>query len=457
MSGSQPSEREQWSSEYTFILAALGSAVGLGNIWRFPYLAGENGGGAFVILYLLFVIGLGVPALIATIMIGRRGQSSPIHCFKVIARDEGLSHRWTYLGWLLVISAFLLLTFFSVVASWTFDYLIKSLSGEFIGLGADSSNMMFNALKADPLRLSLWHGLFMGITLVVVGRGIRGGIEKAIKLMMPALFLVLLILAIYSLATGDAKAALQFLFRPDFSKLTPHAVLLAVGQAMLSLSVGGAGMLVYGAYLKKDVSIPRTSIVIAGVDTVVALLTGLIIFPVVFAYGLEASAGPGLIFVTLPIAFGAMPGGLFFGILFFVLLLLAAQTSAFSMFEPVVAWIEENKGIPRKWAALITGSIAWLIGLATVFSFNIWSHVRPLQFVSKFQDMSIFRTLEYLVTSISIPLGTFMVAVFVGWVISEKLRSDEYGNSGTHWYVLWRFLARYVVPVTVLIIFYINL
>lgn len=457
MPGSQPPEREQWSSEYTFILAALGSAVGLGNIWRFPYLAGENGGGAFVILYLLFVIGLGVPALIATIMIGRRGQSSPIHCFKVIARDEGLSHRWTYLGWLLVISAFLLLTFFSVVASWTFDYLIKSLSGEFNGLGADNSNIMFNALKADPLRLSLWHGLFMGITLVVVGRGIKGGIEKAIKLMMPALFIVLLILAIYSLVTGDARAALQFLFRPDFSKLTPHAVLLAVGQAMLSLSVGGAGMLVYGAYLKKDVSIPRTSIVIAGVDTVVALLTGLIIFPIVFAYGLEASAGPGLIFVTLPIAFGEMPGGLFFGILFFVLLLLAAQTSAFSMFEPVVAWIEENKGIPRKWAALITGSIAWLIGLATVFSFNIWTDVRPLWFVSKFQDMSIFRTLEYLVTSIFIPLGTFMVAVFVGWVISEKLRSDEYGNSDKHWYVLWRFLVRYIVPISVLLIFYINL
>jgi NSS family neurotransmitter:Na+ symporter len=234
-------------------------------------------------------------------------------------------------------------------------------------------------------------------------------------------------------------------------------VLLAVGQAMLSLSVGGAGMLVYGAYLNKDASIPRTSIVIAGVDTVVALLTGLIIFPVVFAYGLEASAGPGLIFVTLPIAFGQMPGGLFFGVLFFVLLFLAAQTSAFSMFEPVVAWIEENKGIPRKWASLITGSIAWFIGLATVFSFNVWREVRPLWFVSKFQDMSIFRTLEYLVTSIFIPVGAFMVAVFVGWVISEKLRSNEYANSGALVYVLWRFLTRYIVPISVLMIFYINL
>jgi NSS family neurotransmitter:Na+ symporter len=457
MSGFQQTPREHWSSEYAFILAALGSAVGLGNIWRFPYVAGENGGGAFVILYLLFVVGLGLPALIATIMIGRRGQSSPVQCFKVIAGDEGLSQRWAYLGWLLVISAYLLLTFFSVVASWTFDYLIKSLSGDFNGLDADSSIIVFNELKADPLRLSLWHGLFMGITLVVVGRGIRGGIEKAIKFMMPTLFFLLLILAIYSLAAGDASAALKFLFEPDFSKLTPHGVLLAVGQAMLSLSVGGAGMLVYGAYLNKDASIPRTSIVIAGVDTVVALLTGLIIFPVVFAYGLEASAGPGLIFVTLPIAFGQMPGGLFFGVLFFVLLFLAAQTSAFSMFEPVVAWIEENKGIPRKWASLITGSIAWFIGLATVFSFNVWREVRPLWFVSKFQDMSIFRTLEYLVTSIFIPVGAFMVAVFVGWVISEKLRSNEYANSGALVYVLWRFLTRYIVPISVLMIFYINL
>ncbi len=456
MPSSRQTVREHWSSETTFVLAALGSAVGLGNIWRFPYVAGENGGGAFVILYLLLVIGLGLPALIATIMIGRRGQSSPVHCFEVIAKAEKLSLRWTGLGWLLVLSAYFLLTFFSVVASWTFDYLIKSLSGEFNGLNAARSNMLFNELKADPLRLSLWHGLFMGITLFVVGKGIKGGIEKAIKLMMPALFFLLLILAVYSLSTGDAEAALQFLFQPDFSKLTPHAVLLAVGQAMLSLSVGGAGMLVYGAYLSQDASIPRTSIVIAGVDTLVALLTGLIIFPVVFAYGLEASAGPGLIFVTLPIAFGQMPGGLIFGVLFFVLLLLAAQTSAFSMFEPVVAWIEENKGISRKRAALITGVIAWIIGLATVFSFNIWSEVRPLRFIAKFQDMSIFRTLEYLVTAIGIPVGTFMVAIFVGWVISEKLRSDEYGNSHTHWYTLWRFLTRYIVPVAVLIIFFIN-
>ncbi|MBT7951539.1 MAG: sodium-dependent transporter [Gammaproteobacteria bacterium] len=457
MSVLQKPKREHWSSEYTFILAALGSAVGLGNIWRFPYVAGENGGGAFVILYLMLVIGIGLPALIATIMIGRRGQSSPINCFEIIASDEKLNRKWTYLGWLLVLSAYFLLTFFSVVASWTFDYLIKALSGQFEGLDADTSVIMFNQLKSDPLRLSLWHGLFMGLTLIVVGRGIRKGIEKAIKLMMPTLFFLLIILAIYSLVAGDARAALQFLFSPDFPKLNANAVLLATGQAMLSLSVGGAGMLVYGAYLNKETSIPRTSIIIAGVDTLVALLTGLIIFPIVFAYGLQPGSGPGLIFVTLPIAFGQMPGGALFGVLFFVLLLLAAQTSAFSMFEPVVAWIEENKGISRKWAALITGSIAWFIGLATVFSFNIWRDVRPLWFISKFQEMSIFRVLEYLVTSICIPAGTLMVAVFVGWFISEHMRTNEYGISAGRWYLLWRSLIRYLVPVCVLLIFYINL
>jgi len=316
---------------------------------------------------------------------------------------------------------------------------------------------MFSQLKSDPLRLSLWHGLFMGLTLVVVARGIRKGIEKAIKLMMPSLFFLLVVLAVFSLVEGDANAALHFLFSPDFSKLTANSILLAVGQAMLSLSVGGAGMLVYGAYLNKKVSIPRTAFVISSVDTLVAMLTGLMIFPIVFAYGLEPSAGPGLIFVTLPIAFGQMPGGLVFGVLFFVLLLLAAQSSAFSMFEPVVAWLAENKNIPRKWAALLTGLVAWFIGLATVFSFNIWSNVRPLGLIQKFQDMSIFRLLEYIVTSIFIPLGTLMVAVFVGWKISENMRVEEFGRKTGLPYKLWSLIVKFLVPVSVAIIFLINL
>jgi NSS family neurotransmitter:Na+ symporter len=452
LTGVALNSREQWSSELTFILAALGSAVGLGNIWRFPYVAGENGGGAFVLLYLCFVLSMGLPALIATIIVGRRGKRSPIRCFERVARQEGLSDKWVYLGWLLVLSAFLLLSFFSVVASWTFDYLVKSVSGAFYGLDGTSATSLFNDLKSDALRLATWHGLFMGFTLFVVGRGIRGGIERAIKIMMPGLFFLLLVLTIYSLVTGDADAAVSFLFKPDASKIDGSVMLLALGQALLTLSVGGAGMLVYGAYLSDRASIPRSAAVIAGTDTLVALTTGLVIFPVVFAYGLTPGEGPGLIFVTLPIAFGQMPGGTLFGMTFFVLLLLAALTSALSMFEPVVAWLEDSGGISRRWGALLAGFVAWFIGLATVFSFNIWSDISPLGRLSKFEDMTIFRTLEYLVANVSLPIGAFLISVFAGWLITGRSRRTEYGETSAL-YGLWRFLVRYFVPAGVALVF----
>ena len=445
--------QEQWSSELLFILAALGSAVGLGNIWRFPYIAGENGGGAFVLLYLLFVLGLGLPALIATIMIGRRGKHSPIKCFEIVARMEGLHPSWVYLGWLLVLSAFLLLSLFSVVGSWIFDYLAKACYGAFAGLDAASASRLFDALKGNPVRLALWHGLFIGLTVFVVGRGIRRGIERAIKLMMPALFLLLLVLIVYALIAGDAASALKFLFEPDFSRLDRSGILLAVGQALLTLSVGGAGMLVYGAYLSDRVSIPRSATVIAAADTLVALMTGLIIFPIVFAYGLRPGEGPGLIFVTLPIAVGQMAGGIFFGVMFFILLLLAALTSAFSMFEPVVAWLEDSKGIPRRWGAILAGGLVWFIGLAAVFSFNIWSDVRPLAVLSKFQNMDVFRTLEYIVANVCMPVGAFLVAIFAGWKISEATRREEFGQLAERFYSTWKLLARYVVPAGIAIVF----
>jgi len=394
--------------------------------------------------------------LIATIMVGRRGQRSPIGCFEAVADEQGLSIRWTYLGWLLVLSAYLLLTFFSVVASWTFAYLVHGLSTGFQGLGAEESVAVFDQVKSDPLRVAGWHALFMGITLYVVGGGIRRGIERAIKLMMPILFLLLLVLLVYALTVGEVAESVAFLFMPDLGKLDGNVALLAVGQAMLSLSVGGAGMLVYGAYLGKKASIPRAALTIAGADTGVALVMGLIIFPVVFAYGLEPGAGPGLIFVTLPIAFGQMPAGGLFGLLFFVLLLLAALTSAFSMFEPVVAWLSERHRLSRRWAALLTGIVAWFIGLATVFSFSIWSHVRPLAFLERFSDMSIFRVLEYFVTALCMPLGTLLVTVFVGWVASERMRIEEFGADGGA-YGLWRLSTRYLAPIAVFAIFAVNL
>ncbi len=445
-------DREQWSSEWTFILAALGSAVGLGNIWRFPYVAGENGGGAFVLLYLFFVLAVGLPALIATIMVGRRGKLSPIPCLAKVASQEGLSGMWVYLGWLLVLSAFLLLTFFSVVASWTFDYLFKSVSGAFSGLDAGSSIALFSGLTSDPMRLAIWHAMFMGLTLLIVGRSLRRGIERAIKVMMPGLFLLLLVLTVFALVVGDASQAISFLFTPDASKIDGSVMLLALGQALLTLSVGGAGMLVYGAYLDEGASIPRSAAVIAVTDTLAALTAGLVVFPLVFAYGLTPGEGPGLIFVTLPIAFGQMPGGTLFGAMFFVLMLLATLTSALSMFEPVVAWLEDSRGVPRKWGALLAGFVAWFIGLATVFSFNIWADVRPLGILSAFRDMTIFDSLEYVVTNVFLPIGAFLVSAFAGWLITEKTRTEEYGEGGP-FYPLWRILVRYIVPAGMTLVF----
>ncbi|WKD49223.1 sodium-dependent transporter [Microbulbifer spongiae] len=448
---------EQWSSDMVFVLAALGSAVGLGNIWRFPYVAGENGGSAFIAVYLLFVLSIGLPALIATIMVGRRGQASPDHCFERIAATEGLSRRWRQLGWLLVLTTFLLLTFFSVVAGWIFDYLFKALSGRFAGLEADTSAALFDALKADPLRQALWHGAFMSCTLVVVAFGIRRGIEVAVKWMMPGLALLLVVLVVHSMSVGDGAAAARFLFQPDFSELDADVLLLAVGQALISLSVGGAGMVVYGSYLRREASIPRTASVIASADTLVALLTGLVIFPIVFAFGLEPSGGPGMIFVTLPVAFGQIPGGALFGTLFFVLLLLAALTSAFSMFEPAVSWLEQHRGLSRKRAALSAGAVAWFVGLSTVFSFNIWSHVRPLAWIPPWRDMSIFQGLEQLVANLASPLGALLISIFVAWKVSERLRREEFGSANGVLYPTWRLLARYFVPVAIAAIFIASL
>lgn len=449
------SDNAQWSSPLMFILAALGSAVGLGNIWRFPYVVGENGGGAFVLLYLAFVLLVGLPALIATVMVGRRGQKSPILCVESVAKSEGLSSRWGYVGWLLVISAYLLLTVFSVVASWILDYLIKAATGAFSGIDAEAARAMFSALKSDPVTLSIWHGVFMGMTLIVVGQGIKKGIEKAVKMIMPCLFFILLVLVVYSSVSGNVAMALDFLFTPDFSKINSSVVLLAIGQALLTLSVGGAGMLVYGAYLGKDVSIPKTCGIVAAVDTLVALLAGMMIFPIVFAYGLTPDQGPGLLFVTLPVAFGQMPFGTIFATLFFVLLLLAALTTAFSMFEPVVAWLEERHGVKRIHAALYTGAATWLVGLLSVFSFNIWSGVRPLAFVSAFQHMTFFQSIEHLTANYAMPAGSFLITFFVGWAITEATQKEEFAMSG-FFYKSWCFLARFLVPSAIALVFITN-
>jgi neurotransmitter:Na+ symporter, NSS family len=436
----------EWSSRWAFILAATGSAVGLGNIWRFPYLTGENGGGAFVLIYILCVVAIGVPIMMAEIMLGRRGRQSPINTMRTLAEEEGRSPAWQYLGWMGMAAGFLILSFYSVVAGWTLAYVFRTGSGVFTGATADGVQSIFNALIADPERMLAWHTLFMVMTIVVVSRGVKSGLEQAVRFLMPALFLLLVVMVGYAMNTGAYQQAVEYLFKPDFSKVTGDVVLSAMGQAFFSLSLGMGAIMIYGSYLSHTASIARMTFSIALMDTAVAILAGLAIFPLVFAYGLQPQGGPGLIFMTLPVAFGQMPGGALFGSLFFVLLVFAAWTSAISLLEPIVAWLVENRGMTRVKASAWAGVAAWLFGIGSLLSFNVWSDYKL--FGKTFFDMA-----DYLTSNIMLPLGGLLIAIFAVWVMSADSSRSELGLADGPGYRLWRFLTRYVGPVAILLVF----
>ncbi len=453
MSARRTSIHGSWSSRLAFVLAATGSAVGLGNIWKFPYIAGENGGGAFVLIYLVCIAVIGIPIMMAEVMLGRRGRQSPINTMRLLAQEAGANPGWAWLGWAGMLGGFLILSYYSVIAGWALAYVFRAGAGIFTGVTADGVASIFSALVSDPERLLAWHTLFMVMTMIVVARGVRSGLEQAVRLMVPALFVILILLNGYALAEGDYDQGLRFLFDPDFSKITANGVLIAMGHAFFTLSLGMGAIMVYGSYLPDHASIARTSITISVLDTVVALLAGMAIFPLVFANGLEPGAGPGLIFQTLPIAFGHMTGGLLFGTLFFVLLVFAAWTSAISLIEPAVAWLVENRSMSRVHASVLAGGVTWGVGLPTVFSFNLWSEFRPLAWISVFRDSTVFDLLDYLTANIMLPLGGLFIALFSVWVMKRGDSLEELDMGDGAGYRLWRFLVRYVTPVAVLIVF----
>ena len=436
----------EWSSRWAFILAATGSAVGLGNIWRFPYLTGENGGGAFVLIYLFCVAVIGIPVMIAEIMLGRRGRMSPINTMRALAQDEGLSRYWQVIGWLGMLAGFLILSFYSVVAGWTLAYVFRSGAGIFSGMTAENVSTVFSDLVSDPERLLAWHTIFMAMTTMVVARGVRSGLEKAVRWLMPALFLLLLVLVGYAMGTGSFQEAVRYLFKPDFSSLSAGGVMSAMGQAFFSLSLGMGAIMIYGSYLSHTESIPRMAIIVAFADTLVAILAGLAIFPIVFAYGLQPQEGSGLIFKTLPLAFGHMPGGAFFGCLFFLLLMVAAWTSAISLLEPVVAWLVENRGMTRVYASILACGIVWILGIAALFSLNIWSDATLF-------GKTFFGLLEYVTANIMLPVGGFLIALFAGWRLSRAASVNELGLGQGFAYQTWRILVRYITPVGLILVF----
>ena len=436
----------EWSTRFAFILAATGSAVGLGNIWKFPYITGEYGGGAFVIVYLLCIALIGFPVMMAEILIGRRGRQSPINTMATLANESGRHSAWGLLGWMGVFSGFLILSYYSVIAGWALSYVFRAAGGVFSGMTAERANSTFAALITDPERLLAWHTIFMIMTGVVIARGVRSGLEQAVRILMPGLFIILILLVGYALAQGAFVEGARFLFMPDFSKLTGAAVLVAMGHAFFTLSLGMGAIMVYGSYLNSKASIARTTMTIVAIDTVVALLAGLAIFPIVFANGLEPGAGPGLIFKTLPIAFGAMPGGAFFGTLFFILLVFAAWTSAISLVEPAVAWLVENRGIDRVRAAFAVIAATWLLGIGTILSFSHWAELTVF-------GKTFFDLIDFLTSNVMLPLGGLFIALFAGWAMTRAAVFEELAIAHPGFFRAWYFIIRFIAPALILVVF----
>lgn len=439
----------QWSSRWAFILAATGSAVGLGNIWKFPYITGENGGGAFVIVYLICVTLIGIPIMMAEVMLGRRGKQSPINTMRALARAEGKHKLWTLLGWMGVLAGFLILSYYSVIAGWAMAYVFRTGSGAIQVADSAVIQQIFSDLVSDPERLLAWHTLFMVMTMMVVARGVKNGLEKAVRYLMPVLLILLLVLVGYAMNTGHFAEGVAFLFKADFSKLTAGSVLTAMGHAFFTLSLGMGAIMIYGSYLPENTSIARTSIIISIADTGVALLAGLAIFPIVFSFPeLSPSAGPGLIFQTLPLAFAQMPGGQLFGTLFFVLIVVAAWTSSISLIEPAVAWLVENRGMSRIRASIWCGFATWLVGIATVLSFSHWAF--DFSFLGSVKHNGVFDMLDILTANIMLPIGGFLIAVFAGWMMKETHSKEELGLQSS--YKIWQVLIKYVAPALVLVV-----
>lgn len=458
------STNEGWSSRSAFILAAVGAAVGLGNIWRFPTLAGENGGGAFVLFYIACVFLLGLPLVLAEIFIGRVGQTDAVGSIRRVAAQSNASPGWSVFGGVGAVAAFLILSFYSVVAGWVLyyagvmgaDFVQAIMAGEpFRGALAGESQEQIQQRLADmfanPGLLLAMHFAFMGLTLFIIARGVDSGIEKAATYLMPVFFVLLVGLVLYGAVEGDMSGAVSFLFSPDWSKLTPQVMNSALGQALFSLSLGVAGLITYGSYIKEDSGLGGTSVMIAFADTGVAMLAGLMIFPIVFAVGLDPAAGPTLVFQTLPFAFQTMPGGALFGFLFFVLILVAAITSSISLLEVPTAWGIGELGWSRPKSALIFGGGAFLIGIACLLGYNVWADVRPLGFWPLFAETDILDTVDGFTGKVMLPVGALLTSIFIGWKADTALLRTTTGLSPMAFNV-WRILIAWLCPIAVTII-----
>ncbi len=441
------SRHGMWSSGALFVLAAVGSAVGLGNIWKFPYITGEHGGGAFLLVYLICICLIGFPVMMAEILIGRKGRQSPINSMVTLARESGRSKHWGLLGWAGLVAGVIILSFYAVVAGWICFYVWRLFSGEFAGASSDTVGESFSTFLADPWQVFVWFTLFMAVTIFVVARGVNKGLEVAIRICMPLIFILLLVMLVYGVAQGGFMDGFRFMFSIDFSKLKLESLLAAMGHAFFTLSIGMGAIMAYGAYMPQGESVKSAVGIIVIVDTVVALVAGLAIFSIVFAEGLEPSSGPGLLFVTAPVAFGNLPLGSMFGGLFFLFVAFAAFTSAISLTEPALAYFVERHNANRVKVAVIVGVITWVLGIGSVFSFNLWAEFQPIF------GWTIFDIFDKVTQWFFLPLGGLFIAIFVGYAMQRNVVFDALDLRLSWQRILWDAMIKVIAPVSILALF----
>ncbi|WP_417582105.1 sodium-dependent transporter [Nitrincola sp.] len=441
--------KELWSHRSVFILALLGSSAGLGNIWKFPYLTGEQGGGTFLLVYLFCVLLVGVPIMMAEGLLGRRTRSNPVQAMQYLSQEAGASPRWVWVGWLAVLTGVLIFSFYAVVAAWIFYYVFSLSAGLLADIGVEQAGDYFSAMLENPGSLLISHSLFMLLVLLIVGAGVRRGLDRAIRYLMPLLLLLLLILLVYAYNSGYFAQAYLYLFAFHPDRVDADMFIAALGHAFFTLSLGMGVVMTYGAYLSRKESIGQTVACVGVLDTVLALLVGMVVFPILFAAQMDPASGPGLLFITLPVAFGQMDAGQVLCVIFFLLVGVAAVTSAISLMEPATALLEQRFGLKRTLAALGSVGVAWLLSLAVLFSF---SHLAGITLYK----MNLFELLNFVTTYLLLPLVGLAITLFTGWVLCRRITQDELSQSLVFYY-LWRFCLRYLAPLAIGLIFVTNL
>jgi NSS family neurotransmitter:Na+ symporter len=438
-----------WSSRVAFYLATVGGAVGLGSIWRLPYLVGSNGGSAFIVVFVLACLLIATPLLAAEFMIGRRSRKSPPDAAGTVAAMSGLTTKWNVIGVLGTLAVFAVISYYEVIAGWVLAYTWKCASGQLAGLSQAEVGVVWSVFLASPIEMGAWHLAFLALVAYLSSRGVGRGLELVTKVRAPVLLILLLILMSYAFATGDVARGVRFAFQPNVGAITPAVLLAAIGQAFYATGVGMAMMIAMGSYVAPGTSLVRTSVIITASILLVSLLATLTIFPLVFRYGMNPAQGPDLVFRVLATVFAQMPGGRVFGTLFFLLLVFAALTPSLAGFEPTVEWLQQDFGLSRRAGAAATMGALWAFGLGSLLSFNRWSAWHPLGALSMFRDKTFFDAVDFISSNLMLPLGAVLTSVFVGWLVSRRIVSEELSETSPLAATLVVWLLRFVCPIAI--------